>query len=156
MNLSQQRREESIRKIREIREFIKHSAQDENAGRLLTYLSELEKDIKGKKYGLVFEEHREKIEWLDKPNLAQYWYGLAAEAGHANSQNYLAALYCPDLEPLNVFKLGRFARRWWEAAAEQKLPNGMRNLARCLKCGKCCCCDRDVPLTEQGTVGKWE
>ena len=48
MNLSQQRREESIRKIREIREFIKHSAQDENAGRLLTYLSELEKDVKGK------------------------------------------------------------------------------------------------------------
>ena len=62
MNLSQQRREESIRKIREIREFIKHSAQDENAGRLLTYLSELEKEIKGKKYGLVFEEHREKID----------------------------------------------------------------------------------------------
>ncbi len=62
MNLSQQRREESIRKIREIREFIKHSAQDENAGRLLTYLSELEKDVKGKKYGLVFEEHREAID----------------------------------------------------------------------------------------------
>ena len=93
-------------------------------------------------------EHREKIEWLDKPNLAQYWYGLAAEAGHANSQNYLAALYCPDLEPLGVFKLGRFARRWWEAAAEQGLPNGMRNLARCLKCGTCCCCDRAIPRAE--------
>ena len=62
MNLSQQRREESIRKIREIREYIKRSAQDENARQLLTYLSELEKDIKGKKYGLVFEEHREKID----------------------------------------------------------------------------------------------
>ena len=68
MNLSQQRREESIRKIREIREFIKHSAQDENAGRLLTYLSELEKDIKGKKYGLVFEEHQEKIDEILKDN----------------------------------------------------------------------------------------
>ena len=93
-------------------------------------------------------DDRKKCEWLDKPNLAQYWYGLAAEAGHANSQNYLAALYCPDLEPLNVFKLGRFARRWWEAAAEQGLPNGMRNLARCLRCGKCCCCDSDVPRAE--------
>ena len=62
MNVSQQRREESIKRIKEIRDFITHSAQDENAGRLLTYLSELEKEIKGKKYGLVFEEHREKID----------------------------------------------------------------------------------------------
>ena len=90
------------------------------------------------------DDTREKREWQDKPNLAQYWYGLAAKGGYARSQNYLAALYCPDLEPLNVFKLGRFARRWWEEAAEQKLPNGMRNLARCLRCGKCCCCDVDV------------
>lgn len=67
MNLSQQRREESIKRIKEIRDFISHSAQDENARRLLTYLSELEKEIKGKKYGLVFEEHREKIdETLEK------------------------------------------------------------------------------------------
>ena len=67
MNVSQQRREESIKRIKEIRDFITHSAQDENAGRLLTYLSELEKEIKGKKYGLVFEEHREKIdETLEK------------------------------------------------------------------------------------------
>ena len=68
MNLSQQRREESIRKIKEIREFIARSAQDENAGRLLTYLSELEKDVKGKKYGLVFEEHQEKIDEILKDN----------------------------------------------------------------------------------------
>ena len=67
MNVSQLRREESIKRIKEIRDFISHSAQDENAGRLLTYLSELEKEIKGKKYGLVFEEHREKIdETLEK------------------------------------------------------------------------------------------
>ncbi len=69
MNLSQQRREESIKRIKEIRDFIAHSAQDENAGRLLTYLSELEKEIKGKKYGLVFEEHREKIDETLENNL---------------------------------------------------------------------------------------
>lgn len=62
MNLSKQRREESIRKIKEIRAFISQSVQDENTGNLLTYLSELEKEIKGKKYGLVFEEHRERID----------------------------------------------------------------------------------------------
>lgn len=31
-------------------------------GNLLSYLNELEKDIHGKKYGLVFEEHRETID----------------------------------------------------------------------------------------------
>lgn len=87
---------------------------------------------------------REKYKWLDRPGLAQYWYGLAAEAGYDCAQNDLGRLYCPDLEPLGVFKLGRFARGWWEAAAGQGLPDGMFNLARCLRCGKCCCCDRDV------------
>ena len=48
----------------------------------------------------------------------------------------------------NKFKLGRFARRWWEEAAAQKLPCGMLGLAKCLRCGKCCCCDRDVPRAE--------
>ena len=90
------------------------------------------------------DDNREKCEWMDRPDLAQYWYKLAAEAGYIHSQNYLAALYCPELEPLNVFKLGRFARHWWELSAKQKLPNGMRNLAHCLRCGKCCCCDRDI------------
>ena len=69
MNVSQQRREESIKRIKEIREFITRSAQDENAGRLLTYLSDLEKEIKGKKYGLVFEEHREAIDETLENNL---------------------------------------------------------------------------------------
>lgn len=90
------------------------------------------------------DDNSEEYEWLDRPELAQYWFGLAAEAGWACSQNNLAVLYCPKLEPLNVFKLGRFARRWWEAAAKQEHTDGMRNLARCLRCGKCCCCDRDI------------
>ena len=34
----------------------------ENTGSLLTYLSDLEKDVDGKKYGLVFEEHQEAID----------------------------------------------------------------------------------------------
>ncbi len=65
-NISKQKRDELILKIKEIRKFIASSAQDENTGNLLTYLSELEKEVKGKKYGLVFEEHREGIdEMLD-------------------------------------------------------------------------------------------
>ena len=51
-----------MNKIKEIRTFIASAPQDENTGNLLSYLSDLEKDVNGKKYGLVFEEHREEID----------------------------------------------------------------------------------------------
>lgn len=61
-NISKQKREELLAKIKEIRSFIAATPQDENTGNLLSYLSDLEKDVNGKKYGLVFEEHREEID----------------------------------------------------------------------------------------------
>ena len=61
-NTSKEKREKLISEIKAIRDYIATSPQDENTGNLLTYLSEIEKDIKGKKYGLVFEEHREGID----------------------------------------------------------------------------------------------
>ncbi|WP_202620358.1 site-specific DNA-methyltransferase [Emergencia sp. 1XD21-10] len=61
-NISKQKRENLLAKIKEIRTFISAAPQDENTGNLLSYLSDLEKDVKGKKYGLVFEEHREEID----------------------------------------------------------------------------------------------
>ena len=61
-NISKQKRDDLITKIKAIRSYISKAQQDENAGNLLTYLSELEKEAKGKKYGLVFEEHREGID----------------------------------------------------------------------------------------------
>ena len=61
-NISKQKREDLLAKIKEIRTFISSAPQDENTGNLLSYLSELEKDVNGKKYGLVFEEHREEID----------------------------------------------------------------------------------------------
>lgn len=60
-NISKQKRENLLAKIKEIRGFISAAPQDENTGNLLSYLSDLEKDVNGKKYGLVFEEHREEI-----------------------------------------------------------------------------------------------
>ena len=62
VNISKQKREDLLNKIKEIRTFISAAPQDENTGNLLSYLSELEKDVNGKKYGLVFEEHREEID----------------------------------------------------------------------------------------------
>ncbi len=61
-NISKQKREGLLSKIKEIRTFISAAPQDENTGNLLSYLSDLEKDVNGKKYGLVFEEHREDVD----------------------------------------------------------------------------------------------
>ncbi len=61
-NISKQKREDLLAKIKKIRTFISAAPQDENTSNLLSYLSELEKDVNGKKYGLVFEEHRDEID----------------------------------------------------------------------------------------------
>lgn len=61
-NISKKKREDLLAKIKEIRNFIAAAPQDENTRNLLSYLSDLEKDVNGKKYGLVFEEHREEID----------------------------------------------------------------------------------------------
>ena len=61
-NISKKKRDDLLDKIKQIRAFIEAAPQDENTGNLLSYLSDLEKDVNGKKYGLVFEEHREEID----------------------------------------------------------------------------------------------
>ena len=61
-NISKLHREELLDKIRQIRTYIASAPQDTNTGNLLQYLDELTQDVKGKKYGLVFEQHREKID----------------------------------------------------------------------------------------------
>lgn len=62
INLSQQRRAELLSHIEEIRTFLKKSLYDENARQLASYLNDLEREVKGKKYGLIFEEHKESID----------------------------------------------------------------------------------------------
>ena len=61
-NVSKQKREDLLGKIYKIRSFIAASPQDDNVCRLLAYVSDIEKDVRGKKYGLIFEEHRERID----------------------------------------------------------------------------------------------
>lgn len=61
-NLSKQKRDDLLSKISAIRAYIATVPQDENTGSLLTYLSDLVKDVNGKKYGLVCEEHQEAID----------------------------------------------------------------------------------------------
>ncbi len=68
-NVSKEKRNLLIKKIADIKTFIQSSPQDDNTAQLLAYIADIEKDIKGKKYGLVFEEHREGIDELLENNL---------------------------------------------------------------------------------------
>ena len=70
-NVSKEKREKLVEKIKAIKTYIATAEQDENTAKLLTYIAEIEKDIKGKKYGLVFEEHRESIDETLENNLAK-------------------------------------------------------------------------------------
>lgn len=60
--ISKQKRDDLITKVKPIRTYIAEAPQDKNTGVLLTCLSKLEKEVKSKKYGSVFEEHREGID----------------------------------------------------------------------------------------------
>ena len=62
INISKQKRKDLIEKIKKIHKYIAGAKQDENTHNLLTWLSEIEKEINAKKFGLVFEEHREAID----------------------------------------------------------------------------------------------
>ncbi|MEE3312628.1 MAG: site-specific DNA-methyltransferase [Treponema sp.] len=63
-NISGENREALLSKIAEIKTFIEKNTEDKNASQLLSYLGDLSREVNGKKYGLVFEEHREKIDEL--------------------------------------------------------------------------------------------
>lgn len=88
-NLSKQKRDDLLSKISAIRAYIAAAPQDENTGNLLTYLSDLEKDVDGKKYGLVFEEHQEAIDTV----LAEHTPVLTEEKplliDHGGEMNFL-------------------------------------------------------------------
>ena len=60
-NLSKQHRDDLVRKLGEIKKFLEAS-KDANAVRLLRFAAEVEKEVCTKKYGLVFEEHKERVD----------------------------------------------------------------------------------------------
>jgi adenine-specific DNA-methyltransferase len=62
VNISGEKRKDLLDKLNSIQQFIQKSADDDNSRALLSYVAQLKKEINGKKFGLVFEEHREKID----------------------------------------------------------------------------------------------
>ena len=62
-NLSKLRREQLSAKVAEIRSYLlEASVADANVERLLSFVAELEKEVRSKKYGLIFEEHKERVD----------------------------------------------------------------------------------------------
>lgn len=68
-NISKEKREQLIVKISEIKAFIEKSADDKNKSNLLSYMGDLQKELINKHYGLIFEEHRERIDEILSENL---------------------------------------------------------------------------------------
>lgn len=63
-NISKEKREGRIEKIKAIKTYISSAPQDQNTTQLLLFIADLEKVIKGNKYGLLFEEHEEAIDQI--------------------------------------------------------------------------------------------
>ncbi|WP_191014574.1 site-specific DNA-methyltransferase, partial [Treponema zioleckii] len=88
-NLSKQKREDLLNKIEEIRKFLKTNLYDENARKLTDYLGELISEIKGQKYGLVFEEHKEAIDEKLENNLPVLTEEKELFVGNGGEMNFL-------------------------------------------------------------------
>ena len=62
-NLSKLHRDDLVRKLGAIKNYLEASkATDTNAVQLLRFAAEVEKEVRTKKYGLVFEEHKERVD----------------------------------------------------------------------------------------------
>lgn len=87
-NISKEKREELLREVAEIRSKLLEN-KDENTEKLLVYLSNIEKDIDGKKYGLVFEEHREAVDELLEGNVPVLVEDESLKIDNGGKQNFL-------------------------------------------------------------------
>lgn len=87
-NLSKARREELGRKIGEIKAFLAHT-DDTNAARLLAFADELEREVRTKKYGLVFERHKERIDVELERNLPVLTEDRKRFVGDGGELNFL-------------------------------------------------------------------
>ena len=74
VNISKQKRDVLISKVKKLKDFIATCPQDQNTQNLLGYIGDILKEVNRKKYGLVFEEHQEGIDILlenDMPILTE-------------------------------------------------------------------------------------
>lgn len=75
--------------IEEIRKYLKSNFHDENAQNLMGYLNDLTTQVKGQKYGLVFEEHKEAIDEKLENNLPVLTEEKELFVGNGGEMNFL-------------------------------------------------------------------
>ena len=88
-NISKQRREELISKINKIKESIFSLEDDVSKQTLIQYLSDLETEIKGKKYGLVYEKHKENIDEILETNIPVFIEDQSLFVDNGGEMNFL-------------------------------------------------------------------
>ena len=88
-NISKQKRDELIEKIKLIKNYIFSAPQDENTIQLISYINEIEKVFKQKKYGLVYEEHVEKIDEILTDNIPVFKEEKKLFIGNGDNLNFL-------------------------------------------------------------------
>ena len=63
-NVSKEKREQLKTEIKALKDFVTAASSTDEARRLLSYISDLENAVNCKKYGLIFERHRETVDEL--------------------------------------------------------------------------------------------
>lgn len=100
-NISKIKRESLLNKIESLKQFISSGKRNEETEKLISYLNEIKLEIDSKKYGLVFEEHRENTDELLEENVP-----IFSEEGEckisANSSKYNFLLEGDNLPSLEL------------------------------------------------------
>lgn len=100
-NISKINRESLLNKIESLKQFISSGKRNEETEKLISYLYEIKLEIDSKKYGLVFEEHRENTDKLLEENVP-----IFSEEGEckisANSSKYNFLLEGDNLPSLEL------------------------------------------------------
>ncbi len=89
VNISKQKRDVLISKVKKLKDFIATCPQDQNTQNLLGYIGDILKEINRKKYGLVFEEHQEGIDILLKNNMPILTEEKDLSIKNGGEQNFL-------------------------------------------------------------------
>ena len=63
-NLSKENKTKLLEDLAKVKAYLKSSEQTDEQSRLISCIEEVEADLKTRRYGLVFEEHREEVEDL--------------------------------------------------------------------------------------------
>ena len=85
-NISRVRRENLLNKVEEIRKYLHENAPN---AELETWISEISAEIKSHKYGLVFEEHTEKIDEILLANVPIFNEDIDLQINNSERLNFL-------------------------------------------------------------------